>query len=99
MEKALLLEGKADADVLLAFLATGRPNSGGPIREARLTWDNPNRLSYWSVEEALQLSQILERASSAERLALDPDRAALPAVYEAVSAAVQHNTGVLISIG
>ncbi|GGO29858.1 hypothetical protein [Deinococcus humi] len=99
LEKALHLAGNADASDLLTFLATGRPIDGGPVREARLTWDDPNRLSYWTAEEALQLWQMLERASSAERLTLDPDRAALPAVHEAVSAAVQLNTGVIISVG
>ncbi|WP_052351875.1 hypothetical protein [Deinococcus pimensis] len=99
LESVLRARSSIDAADLMAYLPTGRGIITGAPRHARLTDQDPGRLSFWTLEEARLLRTLLDGPSEAEHLTLDPDRAALPAVHEAVTLADERGTGLIIPVG
>ncbi|WP_027482156.1 hypothetical protein [Deinococcus pimensis] len=98
-EDTLRARGLTDAADLLAYLPTGRGILTGAPRRPPLTWEDPTRLSFWTLDEARRLRALLDGVSEAEQLALDPDRGALPAVHEAVTLADERGTGLILPVG
>ncbi|WP_027483615.1 hypothetical protein [Deinococcus pimensis] len=101
LERALVDRGLIDAADLVTFILKGRPVLRDAEVQPYVESDplSPPSLAFWTQEEVERLHDLLGGLGEAERLVLDPGWGALPALLDAVSAARERRTGVVVVTG